>query len=156
MTGRVVLITVGMLAGAVWVGSLVCLALVSAAARAALATQSRVALFRRIGRLYGIVGTSSLVIALGAGLILAWPPSQFSTALWVALSLSVLLLLITAAGMVQARRMTAHRQRMLQVPEDQEIATRVRRGAALALALRGSIGLVTIVIVAVGAHMLDQ
>jgi hypothetical protein len=155
VTGRVFLITVGILAAGVWVGSLVCLALVSAAAGKTLDSRSRVALFRRIGRLYGIVGTASLVIALVVGLALAWPPSRFSTSLWLAFVLSIVLLLMTAGGMLQARKMTIQRQRMLKAPGDEEIAGRVRRGALLARALRGSIGLVTLVIVVVGAHLLD-
>jgi hypothetical protein len=71
--------------------------------------------------------------------------------------LSALLLLATALGMLQARRMTVQRQRLLDAPDDNDVvAKRVRRGAALALALRGSLGVVTLVIVAVGAHLLDR
>ena len=146
----------GILAAGIWLGSLVCLALVSAAARGALDSRSRVALFRRVGRLYGIVGTGSLVIALGVGLTLAWPPSKFSASLWLMFALSLALLAITAGGMLQARRMTVDRQRMLKAPNDEEVARRVRRGSALALALRGSIGVVTLVIVVIGSHILDQ
>jgi hypothetical protein len=52
---------------------------------------------------------------------------------------------------------SAERQRLLDAPDDNgAVSMRVRRGAALALALRGSIGVVTLVIVAVGAHLLDR
>ena len=151
-----VMIAVGMLAASVWVGSLVCLAIVSAAARGALDPSARVALFRRIGRLYGVVGTLSLVVAVSIGLALAWPPSAFSAAVSLLFGLSALLLLATVVGMLQARKMTIERQRLLRSPDDMVAAAeRVRHGAAVALALRASIGLMTLLIVAVGAHVLD-
>jgi hypothetical protein len=145
-----------MLAASVWVGSLVCLAVVSAASRAVLDGSSRVALFRRIGRLYGIIGSSSLVLAIGVGLALAWPPSQVSTTVAILFGLSGCLVLVTVAGMIQARRMTVYRQRLLQAPDDTVAARAVRRGAALAGALRGSIGFVTLVVIVLGAHLLDR
>jgi uncharacterized membrane protein len=156
LTGRMALIAVGILAASIWVGSLVCLALVAAAARRELDGPSRVALFRRIGRLYGFVGSAALVIAIGTGLVLAWPPSSFGTTVTSVLTLSGVLVVATAAGMVQARRMTRERQRLLDAPDDQDAARSVRRGAALAEVLRGSIGLVTLVIIILGAHILDR
>ena len=63
VTGRTVLIAIEMLAVSIWVGSLVCLALVAKVAREELDDASRVAFFRRIGRLYGVIGTISLVVA---------------------------------------------------------------------------------------------
>ena len=156
LTQRMAMIALGMLAACVWVGSLVCLAIVSAAARSVLDPSARVSLFRRIGRLYGVVGTGSLVVAIIMGLALAWPPSGFPAAVSLLFGVSALLLLATALGMLQARRMSIERQRLLDAPDDDDAAKRVRRGAALALALRGSIGLVTLFIIAVGAHLLDR
>jgi len=68
--------------------------------------------------------------------------------------LAALLVLATIAGMAQARRMTLHRQRLLAAPGDQAAADRVRRGARVAGALRGSLALITIAIVLLGAHLL--
>jgi uncharacterized membrane protein len=153
-TGRMFLIAVGMLAASVWVGSLVCLAVVSVAAKQALDGQSRVALFRRVGRLYGLVGTGSLLAAIGVGLAVAWPPSQMDTTVVALFLLAALLVLATIAGMAQARRMTVNRQRLLAAPHDQAAADRVRRGTGVAGALRGSLALITLAIVLLGAHLL--
>jgi hypothetical protein len=67
LTVRTVLITAEMLAASIWVGSLVCLALISNVARRVLDAPSRIALFRGIGRVYGIVGTAALFVAVAAG-----------------------------------------------------------------------------------------
>jgi hypothetical protein len=156
ITARMTLIAAGMLAASVWVGSLVCLAVVSSAARRVLDGPSRVALFRRVGRVYGIVGTASLLVAIGTGLALAWPLSRVTGALAVVFALAGSLVLLTAAGMIQARRMTIHRQRLLRAPQDRLAARTVHKGATMAGALRGSLGAVTLVIVALGAHLLDR
>ena len=68
-TGRTLLLAAAMLAASVWVGSLVCLAIVSSASRTVLDGPARVALFRRVGRLYGMVGTGCLASAIIAGVV---------------------------------------------------------------------------------------
>jgi putative copper export protein len=152
ITGRTVLITVEMLAASVWVGSLVCLALVSSVARRVLDGPSRVALFRGIGRLYGRVGIGALIVAIVGGVAIAGRPSHWATTIRVAIILSVVLVALTLVGMAQARRMTVQRQRALDAPHDASIASKIGRGAAVAGALRGSIALLTLVILALGAH----
>ena len=152
---RTVTIAVGMLAASTWVGSLVCLALVSHVARRLLDGPTFVALFREVGRLYRVVGTGALAVAIGAGLALAWPISLsgFAGALLVA---SVLLVVATAAGMAQARGMTVRRMRALSDPHDQEAARLVRRGAATAGMLRGLMGLLTLIILVLGARLVER
>jgi hypothetical protein len=156
LTGRTVLIAIEMLAASIWVGSLVCLALVARVARRELDGASRVALFRGIGRLYGIVGTGALVAAIGIGVALAWPLTQASDAVTVALVLSAILACLTGAAMVQARRMTVRRLRVLAAPGDPAAAHALRRGAAWAGALRGSMAILTLLILVLGAHLLDR
>jgi len=153
---RTVLIAIGMIAGSIWVGSLVCLAVVSVAAKQALDPQSRVALFRHVGRLYGLVGTGSLLIAIAAGLALAWPPADMDGTIAALFFLAALLVVATTAGMAQARRMTVARRQQLAAPEDLRAMERVRRGAQVAAALRGSLGLITLAIVVLGAHTLNR
>jgi hypothetical protein len=154
ITGRMVLLAIEMLATSVWVGSLVCLALVSSVARRVLDGPSRVAFFRGIGHIYGRVGTCALLVAIAAGVAIAGRPSHWETTVSLAISLSVLLVALTFVGMAQARRMTVQRQRALDAPRDASIARQVGRGAAVAGALRGSIALVTLVILALGAHVM--
>jgi hypothetical protein len=150
------LLTIGIVAGSTWIGSLVCLALVSNASRKTLDSASRVALFRVVGRTYGIVGTSALAIAIAVGLILAWPPSEMTGTLRIEFLLGALLVLATLAGMAQARSMTVKRQRLLAATADQDARRSVQHGARIAGALRGTLGLLTFVVVALGAHLLDR
>src|SRR5581483_7368977 len=156
LEGRTVLIAVEMLAASVWIGSLVCLALVSSAARQVLDPAARVALFRRVGRVYGVVGTGSLAVAICGGVALAWPPSQFGGTVTAALALSLAIGAITVVGMLQARRMTRLRQRVIKSPADATAVSELRRGAALAGALLGSMAVLTLVVVALAAHVLDH
>jgi hypothetical protein len=152
---RTVTIAVGMLAASIWVGSLVCLAVVSRVARRVLDGPSFVALFREVGRLYRVVGTSALAVAIGAGLALAWPISVtgFAAALLIS---TALLVVATAAGMAQARGMTVRRMRALRDPHDQQAARQLRRGAAVAGTLRGLMGVLTLVILVLGAGLVER
>jgi uncharacterized membrane protein len=156
VTGRTLLIAVEILAASIWVGSLVCLALVARIASRDLDAASRVTLFRGIGRIYGIVGTAALVVAIGAGVVIASPISDLGRTGTAVAVLAGVLVVATVAGMVQARRMTASRRRAIEMPEDERAAASVRRGAALAGVLRGSIALLTLVIVVLGADLLDR
>lgn len=153
--GRTALITIELLAASIWVGSLVCLAVVARAASNALPRASRVQLFRKIGQIYGQLGTASLVVAIGVGVALAGWPGNWRADVWAALALSVVLVLITAAGMAQARRMTKLRTRALEHADDSPEAQHVRRGAMQATALRGLIGFVTLVVIVLSASILN-
>ena len=152
--GRTVLITVELLAASIWIGSIVCLAIVAAEAGRALEAVDRVALFRGIGRRYAVVGTVSLLVAIGAGAAIAGPPSEWSALTTAALASACGLVLLTAAGMAQARRMTTARRRATAAPDDLEAAAAVKRGTAMAAVLRGSMAAVTVAIVAIVAHQL--
>ena len=156
LTARTVLIALEMVAGSVWVGSLVCLALASSVARRVLDGQSHVALFRSIGRVYGIVGTGALLLAIASGLALAGRPSRWSVAVTTSIVLSLLLAGLTGVAMRQARVMTIRRQRVLDDPSDEPAARLIRRGATTAGALRGAMGLLTFVILVLGAHLIDN
>lgn len=71
-----VLIAVELVAASVWVGSFVCLTVVTSTARASLDSASRVVFFRTLGRRYGIVGSLALAVAIGVGLAMVWPPAS--------------------------------------------------------------------------------
>lgn len=153
---RVAGITVGLLSASTWTGSLVCLAAVSQVARRDLSGPARITLFRGVGRLYRIIGSTSLLTSIAIGLALAWPVPRNGRTITAMFVLSAVLVAITAAGMEQARRMTIARRRLLERPNDTAVATAVRRGGTIAGILRGAIALVTVIIVLLGATELAQ
>jgi len=153
---RTVLIAIEMLAASIWVGSLVCLAVVANAARDALDPASRIALFRGVGRRYGIVGSGALIVAIAVGAALAGRPSHWTAAVWAALMLSIALVVVAALGMAQARRMTVRRRQAVGVPGNDAVHRVVRSGAAVAAALRASIAVLTLVILVLGAHAINH
>lgn len=150
------LVAIELIAACIWVGSLVCLAIVANVARSVLEGPSQVAFFRALGRRYGIVGTASLLVAIGAGLALAWPPSSWSNIIDAAVALAGLLVLLTGAGMAQARAMGSIRRRAMSSPDDEGAGRAVRRGQILAGALRGTMALVTLAIVVLAAHAITH
>jgi hypothetical protein len=135
------LVAVELIAACIWVGSLVCLAIVANVVRSVLDGPSQVTFFRVIGRRYTFVGTGSLLVAIGTGLVLAWPPSSWSGTIDAAVALAGVLVLTTAVGMAQARAMTIRRRRAMSTPEDHDAGRAVRRGRLLAGALRGALNL---------------
>jgi hypothetical protein len=150
------LVAVGMIAACIWVGSLVCLALVANAARHVLDGRAQVAFFSAVGRPYGIVGSTSLLVAIGVGVALAWPPSSWSGTIAAAAALAGVLVILTAAGMVQARSMSRLRRRALSVPADGVDGRAVRRGRKLAGGLRAAMAAVTLTIVVLAAQAISQ
>ena len=150
------LVAVELIAACIWVGSLVCLALVANVARKVLDGPSQVTFFRAIGRRYGIVGSASLLVAIGAGVALAWPPSSWSGTIDAAVALAGVLVLAAAVGMAQARAMTIRRRRAMSTPEDHDAGRAVRRGRLLAGALRGLMALVTLAIVVLAAQAISH
>ena len=143
------LVAVELIAACIWVGSLVCRALVANVARKVLDGPSQVTFFRAIGRRYGVVGTASLLVAIGAGVALAWPPSSWSGTIDAAVALSGVLVLATAAGMAQARTMTTLRRQAMSSPDDHDVA--VRRGRLVAGGLRGLMAVVTLAVLVLAA-----
>jgi uncharacterized membrane protein len=147
---RAILLGVFTLAACIWVGGYVAIAVVARVARRALAPDQRVALFRDLGRSYGIVGSVALVVALGTGAALLSARAWDAT-LTAATVLAVILVLALAAGVVQARRMTRLRQAALAAPGDLRLARRVRRGARSAMVLRAALGLLSVALIALGS-----
>ena len=143
------LIAVNLLAASIWVGGLVAIFIVARVASATLEPAPRVAFFRRLGRVYGIVGSAALLVALVSGAILLgdhpWDGLLIATAI-----VAAGLLAASVAGMAQARAMTRLRQRAFGSPE---LGDRVRRGAALAAALRGLIAALTLALVVLAAAL---
>ena len=137
------------LATSLWLGGLFTIAIVARVASGTLDPATRVAFFRALGRSYGIVGTAALVVAYGTGAALL-RGQPWSTARIAAVVVAAALAVTLAIGMVQARRMTRLRRHLLDSAHDAALAGRVRRGALGAHALRGLIGLLSLVLVALG------
>lgn len=152
--GQVALVTVFVVASSVWVGGSAVIVVVVRAARRTLAPAERVELFRALGRGYGIVGGIALALALGTGAVLVsdhpWDGPLIATAV-----VAGSLVIATAVGVVQARRMTRLRRAALQQPQDGAVrdgmAGAVRRGARTAAVLRTAIAVLTLALVVLGA-----
>ncbi|MGC8472307.1 MAG: hypothetical protein ACP5PM_08450 [Acidimicrobiales bacterium] len=150
------IVTVEILAASVWIGSLVCLAIVSQAARTELDAPARAALFRAVGRRYAIVGTGSLLVAIGDGLAMAWPPAEWSATVDSAVGLAGLLVLATAAGMAQARMMGTLQRRVVRTASDPAARHALRRGRKVATALRLAMAGATLAVVVLAAMAMSR
>jgi hypothetical protein len=148
-TGQGILLGVLILATSVWLGGYVAIAIVARIATRTLSGPQRVAFFRSLGRVYGIVGTAALLVALGTGAGLA-SSHPWDGTLIAALVLAVAVLVSLIVGMLQARRMTRLRRASLAAPEDGKLAAQVSGGARRAGALRAVIGLLSLALLAVG------
>jgi hypothetical protein len=144
------LVAVELVASSIWVGGLVAIFVVARAASTTLAPADRIAFFRALGPAYAIVGSVALLVAFAVGAILLddhpWDGLLIVTAI-----VAAALLLALATGMAQARAMTRLRRRALEAPE---LGGQVRRGAALAGALRGTIGVLTLALVVLTAALI--
>ena len=151
-----VMVTLELLAASIWVGSLVCLAVVAQTGRATLDGPAQVAFFRALGRRYAIVVTAALLVAIGAGLAMAWPPSTWSATVDAAVALAGLLVLASAAGMAQARAMGTLRGRSMKAPADPVARAAVRRGRHVATALRLLMAADTLAVVVLAAVTISR
>jgi uncharacterized membrane protein len=151
-TASTPLVALNILAASIWVGGLVAIFVVARAAAASLEPAQRVAFFQALGRRYGIVGSVALLVALGTGAALlrghAWDDLLVAAAI-----VAAALLVAMGAGMAQARVMTRLRRQALSEAVDPALQLRLRRGALLAAALRGTIALLTLVLVGLGAAL---
>jgi len=136
-------------ATAVWLGGLVTIAIVARVATRTLDPAARVAFFRDLGRSYGIVGVAALVLAYATGAALLrdhpWDATLAAT-----VAVAAALALTLGVGMMQARRMTVLRRQALGLADDTALAARVRRGAVRARVLRGLIGVLSLILLALG------
>lgn len=145
-----VLVFVALLAASVWVGGFVAIAVVARVARRELERGAQVAFFRALGRSYGVVGGGALAVALGCGAALLADRAWDDTAL-AAVLVAVALVLVTIAGVAQARGMTRLRRSALLHGDDDLLATRVRAGAVRATVLRAAIGALSLALLALAA-----
>jgi len=149
------LATVLVFATAVWIGGLVAIFVVARVAHVTLGVAERVTFFRGLGRAYGPVGGAALTLALLSGTVLA-AARPWDGRLTASTALAVGLVAVTAAGVVQARRMTRLRQAALREPGSPLLTASVRRGARNAAALRIAIALLSLALLVLGVVMAQQ
>ena len=137
------------LATSIWVAGLVTVAVVARVASRRLTAAERVHFFRYLGRTYGPVGGAALLTALGAGATLV--VDQPLDGLLVAGSVVAgALVVTTAVGVAQARRMTQRRLRAAVSAGDPRMRHIVRRAAIRAAVLRLLIGALSAVLLFIG------
>jgi hypothetical protein len=145
---RTIAISVVLLGGSIWIGSMVCLAVVARVATQVLSTTDRVELFADVGRIYRVLGTTALVAAACAAAALAGDPADWDALTLTAFVLGGFLLGLSLAGMRQAHRMTTMRRAL--APSSAQL----RRAARDATVLRSLMGLVTVAVVIAAAWVL--
>lgn len=147
--GEVALATLLVLATSVWVGGIAALVVVASATRRTLSEEERVRTFRLVGRVWAPVAGTALVVGFVISAILTWGHPH-ETAWYLAVAAAAAVVLTTAAGIVQARALSALRRRALNAPHDEWLAALVGRTASRAAVLRGLIALWTLVLVVLG------
>jgi len=147
--GETALRIVLVLAASVWVGGLVTLAVVARVASRTVGAADRVAFFRSLGRSYGAVGGLALAGALVAGALLV-VDRPWSGLLATTGAVAASLVIVTVAGVTQARRMTRLRQRAVSEPSTPRLRLELHRGSVTAAMLRGVIAALTVALVVLG------
>ena len=149
-TGDVLLLVTLLLAGSVWLGGYVAIAVVMLAARRALEPAARVAFFRALGRAYLPVGAAALLlmIVFGAALMRELPTSPLSVAIYLVAGGIAAVLAIAVA---QARRMTRLRQAHVTDPANEQLAASAANAARYATFLRALLGVLSVALVVLGA-----
>jgi hypothetical protein len=148
----VVVVTLFMLATSIWVGGLVTLPVVAFVTSHTLSAADRVATFRGIGRLYGPIGGSALIVALGLGLVLARGKIGNLT-FWLTCAVTFCVLAVTVIGVLQARAMTRLRSSDRTEPHTSDVTDRVARSRHRAAVLRGGIAVLTLALVVLGSTL---
>jgi uncharacterized membrane protein len=145
----VVLQFVLVLATSIWVGGLVTIAVVARVASRTLTAAARVQFFRGLGRTYGPVGGVALGTALVTGAVLVADQPMGGPVVAGSVVASALVV-TTAVGVAQARRMTQLRLQAAVSAEDPRTSQVVRRGAIRAAVLRLLIGALSVALLFMG------
>jgi hypothetical protein len=137
------------LATSIWVGGLVTIAVVARVASRTLTEADRVQFFRGLGGTYAPVGGAALGTALVAGAFLAGDRA-LDGPLVAASAVAGALVVTTAVGIAQARRMTQLRLSAAAISDDPRVSHDVRHGATRATLLRLLIGALSIALLFLG------
>lgn len=146
-----VLLGVFTLSSAIWIGGYTVLPIIARVATRELTPADRVIFFRTLGRFYGVIGTSALIVALGTGAGLMSQISWGATA-WVTVAVAAVLVIALIIGMLQARAMTRMRRQLVEQHDD-ALAARVARESRRATFLRAGLGVLTLVLIGLGSAL---
>ena len=140
------------LGGAVWLGGFVAIVIFSRSTKKALTTPQRVAVFRELGRRYVIVaGAAFALVVIPGGVLLASRPADGYTL--AVLLVTLALIVVTAVGVRQARRMTRMRKAAIAELGAADPAA-LQRGTRMASALRASIGVCSFAVFVLAVAMI--
>jgi uncharacterized membrane protein len=140
------------LGGALRLGGFVAIVIFSRSTKKALTTPQRVAVFRELGRRYLIVASVAfaLVVIPGGVLLASRPADGYTLAV---LIIALLLVVVTAVGIRQARHMTRMRRAAIAKPDATDAAA-LQRGTRVASVLRASIGVCSLALFVLGVAMM--
>lgn len=100
----VALLSIHLIAFAIWVGNLVALPITVRLLRPMADPKLLAQYFPKMGRMFGTIGTAALIVAILTGAIISGAPAEWSTAVWGAIIAALVTLVITSIAMVQAVR----------------------------------------------------
>ena len=131
-----------LIAAAVWAGGLVFLGLAVGAARGTLADRERIALFRRLGRRFLVVGGIALAVLIATGSDMAADrlasfgdlfDTDYGKRLAEKLGLVIAVIVLTVFhSFVQGPALSRLREQALDHPDDAELAATIQRKSARA------------------------
>jgi putative copper export protein len=130
-----------LIGAAVWVGGLVFLGAAVGVARRTLSDADRIRFFRALGRRFALVGGAALLLAIATGVDMAsdrdvWgdlTDTDYGTTLLAKLILVGLVIVLTIVhSAIQGPALSRLREQAIARPEDQALATEIRRRSALA------------------------
>lgn len=146
---QTLLTVVLIIATSVWLGGYAAIAVVARTTTKTLDPAARVEFFRSLGRTFLPIGGTALVLAYACGLALITVAGWTATAV-AALIVAVALVVVLGVAVRQARMLTRLRTAVL--AENQAASsTPIARRAKAANALRGTIGVLSLTLVVLGA-----
>lgn len=147
---HIVLLFLLLLGASIWIGGYVTVIVVNRFAHEYLEPEATVPFFRFFGRAFGAVTGAGFALAIVTGLILLIDRGWDAGA-WVATVLTVAIVLITAFGIRQARAIGVLREQTITNPGDTVLGDTVKQLDSRALAIRASLGVLTLLLLAVGS-----
>lgn len=153
---RTLLVILEMVTASVWLGGLVCVAIVVRVSRRVLDESSQLALIRVLGRRYGVVGTISLLVAFVTYLLLLGRPSSWSIMCTTTVITWGFLILISWRAVIQARLTSALRRSVLETGSGSSASSTMLRSRKSANALRVVMGLTSMTVLVLVAVALAR